>query len=926
MPDLRSNHRFQFLDQVVSHAVHEQLLVLDANLAVQAASKTFYTLFQVERSETVGRKLVELGNGQWNISALLALLNKLAQDSDEFDNFEIQHDFPALGNRAMLISARRLLSADDQAALILLSIRDITGQRVVEAECSLLVTRYRAILSSIGKAVIITDPNACITFMNSTAERLTGWVLHEAAGKHLQEIFHIISEQSSQTVEKLVENAIQEGTVIDLSASTVLIAADDEEWPIDANLGPIFDADGRLAGLVLFFSDISNRRESEHNLEISEVRYRRLFETAHDGILILDAVTSKVVDVNPFLYALLSYPKEHFLGKELWEIGVFNDAEMSKKAMRTLQRVGHIRYEDLPLEHKDGSHIPVEFVSNVYREGRRNVIQCNIRDITERKRVAHELASATQEAETANRAKSEFLANMSHEIRTPLGAILGFANMLVHKSPEECAQAGCVQIIQRNSLHLLELINEILDLSKIEARQMKVERISSDLPALLSEIISVMRPRAVEKGLEFGVIFQGSIPRLIQTDPLRLRQILINLLGNSVKFTQSGTIDLKVTDEGAGSPSIVLRFDVIDTGIGMTLDLVGRLFIPFTQGDASITRKFGGTGLGLTICRQLAKLLSGDVTVISQPGIGSTFTLKIDCGPSAGVERLENLTAATLPTTVAQKVEADVHIRGQILLVEDGPDNQRLLRMQLGDAGATVTSALDGRIAVDLATTQTFDLILMDMQMPVMDGYTATMELRRRGLTLPIVALTACAMAEDRDKCLAAGCSGYLSKPIDEQKLLKTVNEYLRTDHSTMPSKGAETSADGSAPWRGDANASDKTNFNTIKSSHAGSPRIMAIIPEFVAGLPGKVAKMTDLLGHNDLPGLQALSHQLLGTCGGYGFESMSEPARTVEQYIKARKTLELVTPAVKSLIEMLRRIDGYDESKETAEAAGLTK
>jgi CheY-like chemotaxis protein/HPt (histidine-containing phosphotransfer) domain-containing protein len=358
----------------------------------------------------------------------------------------------------------------------------------------------------------------------------------------------------------------------------------------------------------------------------------------------------------------------------------------------------------------------------------------------------------------------------------------------------------------------------------------------------------------------------------------------------------------------------------------MTPELVGRLFIPFTQGDASITRKFGGTGLGLTISRQLAKLLSGDVTVISQPGIGSTFTLKVDCGPSAGVERLEKLTEATLPTTLDQKVEGHIHLRGQILLVEDGADNQRLLRMQLGDAGATVTSALDGRIAVNLATTQTFDLILMDMQMPVMDGYAATMELRRRGLTLPIIALTAYAMAEDRDKCLAAGCSGYLSKPIDEEKLLKTVNEHLGTDHSPGTGDGAEASVVGSAPSRGDTNASDKTDFNTIESSHADNLRIMAIIPEFVAGLPGKVAKMTHLLAHNDLPGLQALSHQLRGTCGAYGFGPVSKPAQTVEQSIKAGQTLESVTPAVKLLIEVLRRIDGYDESKETAEADRLTK
>jgi two-component system, sensor histidine kinase len=287
---------------------------------------------------------------------------------------------------------------------------------------------------------------------------------------------------------------------------------------------------------------------------------------------------------------------------------------------------------------------------------------------------------------------------------------------------------------------------------------------------------------------------------------------------------------------------------------------------------------------------------------------------------------LEDLTEAKLPATVDQKVETKIHLRGQILLVEDGADNQRLFRMQLADAGATVTSALDGQSAVHLATTQTFDLILMDMQMPIVDGYAATMELRRSGLTLPIIALTAYAMAEDRDKCLAAGCSGYLSKPVDEEKLLKTVNEHLGTDHSPLPSDGAETSVAASAPSRGDTNASDKTDFNTIRSSHSGNPRIMEMIPEFVAALPGKVAKMTGLLEHNDLPGLQVLSHQLLGTCGGYGFGLVSEPARTVEQSIKAGQTLESVTSKVKSLIEVLRRIDGYDESKEATGAEELAK
>ena len=650
---------------------------------------------------------------------------------------------------------------------------------------------------------------------------------------------------------------------------------------------------------------------TERLLEISEIRYRRLFESSHDGIILLDAESAKVLDVNRFMVDLLGHTREHFLGKELWEIGLFKDAESSKTAMATLQRVGHIRYEDLPLEHKDGRHIPVEFVSNVYREGKRSVIQCNIRDITERKHVDMELAKAKEAAEAANRSKSEFLANMSHEIRTPMNAILGFADMVVHKDQGKAGRIECAQIIRRNAAHLLELINEILDLSKIEAGQMAMERIACDLPALLSDIVSLTRARAVEKGLDFSVTFQGPIPRLIQSDPLRLRQILVNLLGNSVKFTESGTINVWIADEGVDGPNIVLRVDVVDTGIGMTPEQLERLFRPFTQGDQSITRKFGGTGLGLTISRRFAKLLGGDISVTSKIGIGSTFTLRIDGGPSAGVERIQGLTESSLPIKEDHGVQTNVKVHGRILLVEDGRDNQRLLRMQLSDAGAEVVIAENGQIAVDLATTQPFDLILMDMQMPVLDGYAATIELRRRDVKTPIIALTAFAMAEDRARCMASGCSDYLSKPIDEETLLKTVNQHIAND----PLPGSdESAAKGSAgspvPAGGDESSS------RIRSSLSDNPRMMKIIPEFVDGLCGEVLTMIDLLKRNDLTALQKVVHQLRGACGGYGFDAVTEPATRAEESIMAGKTLESITAEIKSLIGIIRRIEGYDESK----------
>ena len=357
-------------------------------------------------------------------------------------------------------------------------------------------------------------------------------------------------------------------------------------------------------------------------------------------------------------------------------------------------------------------------------------------------------------------------------------------------------------------------------------------------------------------------------------------------------------------------PNIVLRVDVIDSGVGMTPELIERLFRPFAQGDESITRKFGGTGLGLTISKQLANLLGGDVMVRSQPRIGSTFTLTIDGGPSAGVERLDNLSESTLPRRIDQKAPSEIYLRGRILLVEDGADNQRLLRMQLSSAGASVVSAMNGQIAIDLATTQPFDLILMDMQMPVMDGYSATIELRRRGMTIPIIALTAYAMAEDRAKCLAAGCNDYLSKPIAEETLLTTVNQYLGRP---VPHDNAAAIVVPPVPVRA------ATGSDQIKSSLAGDPRMLEIIPIFVDRLPEKVHKMLDLLEHRDLVELQRLIHDLLGTAGGYGFAVVSSPARKAQQSIREGAALEPITAEINSLIDVIRRIEGYDDSRVAA-------
>ena len=390
---------------------------------------------------------------------------------------------------------------------------------------------------------------------------------------------------------------------------------------------------------------------------------------------------------------------------------------------------------------------------------------------------------------SANRAKSEFLANMSHEIRTPMTAILGFTENLLERDQSESEKLNAIHTIRRNGDYLLIIINDILDLSKIEADKMTVEHITCEPCRIVAEVASLMRVRADAKGLPFEIEYIGAIPETIRSDPTRLRQILINLVGNAIKFTEDGGVRLvtRLVDDG-DEPR--LQFDVIDTGRGMTTEQVATLFQPFSQADASTTRKFGGTGLGLTISKRFAELLGGGIDVVeTTEGVGTRFRTTVATGPLEGVNMIEDPMSATV-VAVAATTDARIappDLQGyRILLAEDGPDNQRLISHVLKKAGADVTVKENGKLAVDAAIAASddalpFDVILMDMQMPVMDGYEAADLLRRKGYDGPIIALTAHTMSSDREKCIKAGCDDYAGKPIDRKKLIETIQSHRQT-------------------------------------------------------------------------------------------------------------------------------------------------
>lgn len=415
-------------------------------------------------------------------------------------------------------------------------------------------------------------------------------------------------------------------------------------------------------------------------------------------------------------------------------------------------------------------------------------IKARVRNAIRALQLLREQKTLRIQAEAANQSKSAFLANMSHEIRTPMTAILGYTDILELEAkslqlPELISDS--LDTIKRNGGHLMELINDILDLSKIEAGKLDVESICCSPQTIVEEVLELVQVRAEAKGLKLEASYQFPLPAEIHSDPTRIRQILINLIGNAIKFTEVGTIRLNTSFLENPGEEPQVQFTVIDQGIGMTEAQMSNLFRPFSQADSSTTRKYGGTGLGLTICKRLTDVLGGDISVTSKLNQGSQFSATVKTGNLEGVPLLQELqqndnTQSTNPVP-AQPEEQALSLKGRkILLAEDGPDNQKLISFILKKAGAEVTVAENGEAARQAAMRAMeigllYDVILMDMQMPILDGYGATRILREQGYSGPIISLTANAMEGDREKCISVGCNDHVTKPIDRRKLISMI-------------------------------------------------------------------------------------------------------------------------------------------------------
>jgi len=557
-------------------------------------------------------------------------------------------------------------------------------------------------------------------------------------------------------------------------------------------------------------AEIATRQEAEASLRQtqeavarSEERLRRTIDAALDGVISMDG-RGRIIGWNDQAAAIFGHARADAMGKDLAALII--PPELREGHTKGLEHflatgVGPVLNRRIEITglHRDGRTFPVELAITAMKVGNSFEFSAFVRDISTRKEAERSLREnsaaiqsanealrlANQEARAANQSKSVFLANMSHEIRTPMTALLGFVDILAESSTSTAERTDAIQTIRRNGEHLLAVINDILDISKIEAGRMRMESVPCALAAIVRDATALLRQRAVDKGLAFHVESATPLPQTIRTDPIRVKQILINLLGNAIKFTHAGTVRLTVravTDDADHATWI--EFDVADTGIGLNPDEARNLFQPFSQADTSTTRRFGGTGLGLAISKRLAQQLGGHLQLLhSVPAEGSVFRLTIDPGPLDGVTiadlPMDADDAAVPPATTPSRESPSLHgIR--VLLAEDGPDNQRLIQHICRRAGIEVVVVENGQAAMECALAEQargspFAVILMDMQMPVMDGYSATEGLRRQGYQGPIIALTAHNMSGDRDKCLAAGCSEYASKPVDRGLLLETI-------------------------------------------------------------------------------------------------------------------------------------------------------
>lgn len=905
-----SEHR---LATIVNSAM-DAIILVDAQQRIRHFNSAAERMFGLSANEAIGTCLTRLVQGQ----ILAADGDRHTGAASETSGRREEIRGRRVNGETFPIEASVSRSETSDGVVLTLVFRDITERK--QAEDALLESRERlsGIINAAMDAIVSVDAQQRIIGFNPAAERMFGLTSVEAMGENLERLmperFRSAHKYEVRNFGRIRSPARRMGSAGEITG----VRRDGQEFPIESSVSQISVGGKDIFTAIL--RDISKRKQMEASLRESESRFRALFESSADALLLVDE--TGILDCNAAAvrvygcssrYDLVGAPPGRF--SPPMQPSSEASLDLIRKRVATALKEGSSAFE---WRHRrlDGSEFDAEILLTRIELQSKPVLEASVRDITARTEMLAALARAKESAEQASRAKSQFLANMSHEIRTPLNAVLGLVQLLRREdpSPRQIDRLGKIDIAAR---HLLAVINDILDFSKIEAGMLRLEESDFTLSSVLDDVYSLIVESAHAKNLALTVDLNGA-PLWLRGDPTRIRQALLNFATNAVKFTQSGSISLQVHLLEERNDRVLLRFEVVDTGIGIEATQLSRLFQAFEQADLSTTRRFGGTGLGLAITQRLADLMGGEAGAESTQGQGSRFWFTTWLGRARSIQPC---------MSGAFDAEAELRTRHggrRLLLVEDNAVNREVALALLTSIGFAVETADDGRVAVEMARDRCYDLVLMDMQMPTLDGLDATREIRALpgGDGLPILAMTANAFDEARAACLDAGMDDFVPKPIEAKVLCSKLLRWL-PDGARVTEREEAAPAE-PQPWPATqarilACLADVPGIDVARGMAAlrwSQERYVALMRLFVNNHRDDMDRLATLLAHGDDKAAARVAHAFKGAAGMLGLVRLANAADSIERLLKvavagrddsqARLVIEEIRPTMDLLDSIL--------------------